>query len=198
MVNSVLPITLSETLGTDEHLPRSLAGAGRRFYVKSLSGGTDVWVKVGSRSAFKISKGDKYTHPDNDYFGDLVIQNRSSTETPTVEMIVTDGDIDILNETFSGTFNSGDTLETPAIVTTTGATEIEIVASAIDRNEVHIQNLSASENLWIGASGVGNDASPKGIKIVPGGIYILSTGGQVYGRRGGAVNIDIGILELKD
>jgi hypothetical protein len=161
--------------------------------VLDMTGAVQMQVDNAERSPIRKSTG----------FDERPFERVRLTETAgataTVTLAVSSGKIRDSRFSAAGSLitNSGDTLSTPGTVTadTDGA---ELVAASSTRNEVCIQNLHATDYLWIGDANVGNDAAPRGLRLAPGEKVFISTGAAVYGRRGGANDITVGIMELKD
>lgn len=181
-------------------------GANDRRYVDSvgnaveiLDGGNSIQIQIDDLTPFILPEGVGYETLPGQTFRRLQFINTGAAPA-TVQVGIAKGFIRDARAVFTGAIitNEGDTMTTPAVVNTAGAAAKLIVAASTARNTVIVQNLSATENLWIGDASVGNNAAPRGLKVLPGGALTLNTGAAVYGRRGNATDIDVSVLEIAD
>lgn len=181
------------TLGAGKNL--TVYRRGRSVQILELSGSLQMQVDGGPISNVRAGVG--FESESGEQFETLYFYNPSAS--PCQFTFVTSTGKLVSNQiTIAGAIQttSGDTLETPAIVTA-GNTATPLVAANASRRALMLQNLSEDEYLWIGDSNVGNNTLPRGIRIDPGGNIALDTSAAVYGRRGDANDVNVAIAEIK-
>ncbi len=162
-----------------------------------LSGANGLTIAVNDLDVSTILVGMQFELSSGDKIRKVTIANTTGAII-NVKFAVSEGIIKDNRATFVGAVPTitGSSISTPASVTA-GAAATLLTAANTARNEIHIQNTHASDNLYIGDANVGNDAAPRGIRILPNGVYILSAGASAYYvRRGGSNDIVVTTLEV--
>ncbi len=97
----------------------------------------------------------------------------------TTGQFIDDGltDVDVTNDSL--TVSGGDTIETPAKVSVANVATL-ISAASTTRNFITVQNHSTTQDLWLGDANI-HVANKRGIKVLPGSDYTISTGAAIYG-----------------
>lgn len=168
----------------------------RSLFVQSISGS----VKLSFNDLEEVTPfvGMAFELPEG-FNTDTIAVRETAGAAASIELVYSDGVIKNQATTISGAIQvtDGDTLSTPAPVTA-GSTATSLVATTTsDSRTLLIQNLSTSENLYVGDSNVGNDASPRGLLVEPKGALEIRTRAQVYGRRGDATDVSVAIMEIE-